>query len=367
MLRLVQISNPERRVHDYPHQFSGGMRQRVMIAMALVCRPQLLIADEPTTALDVTIQAQIIDLLLDMKSRFGMSVMLITHAMGVVAETAQRVVVMYAGKVVEQAPVEELFAHPAPSLHAGPDPLDSTHGQAHRRTHAAEPDSRHGAEPAGSAAGLPLRRSLRVRARHLPRRTAAAARNRARPQVGLRPVSDRRPPLLSVRALRKDFPLKGGLFAHEAPVVHAVDGVSFDISAGETLGLVGESGCGKSTTGRCILRLIEPSAGEIRFEGRDVTTLEGEALRGLRRDMQIIFQDPFASLNPRHTVRGIIGEALIIHRLAANRRDLRGPGRAIAGDGGTAARATCTAFRTSSPAASASASALRARWRCSPK
>ncbi len=129
-------------------------------------------------------------------------------------------------------------------------------------------------------------------------------------------------PLLSVRALRKDFPLKGSLFAQDAPAVHAVDGVSFDIAAGETLGLVGESGCGKSTTGRCILRLIEPSSGEIRFQGRDVTTLEGEALREMRRDMQIIFQDPFASLNPRHTVRGIIGEALIIHRLAANRREL---------------------------------------------
>jgi oligopeptide transport system ATP-binding protein len=129
-------------------------------------------------------------------------------------------------------------------------------------------------------------------------------------------------PLLSVRALRKDFPLKGGLFAQDAAVVHAVDGVSFDIAAGETLGLVGESGCGKSTTGRCILRLIEPSSGEILFQGRDVTNLEGEALRNLRRDMQIIFQDPFASLNPRHTVRGIIGEALIIHRLAHSRGEL---------------------------------------------
>jgi oligopeptide transport system ATP-binding protein len=131
-----------------------------------------------------------------------------------------------------------------------------------------------------------------------------------------------RPALLSVRALRKEFPLKAGLFAKDAPVVHAVDGVSFDIAEGETLGLVGESGCGKSTTGRCILRLIEPTAGEIWFRGRDVTNLHGEEFRALRRDVQIIFQDPFASLNPRHTVRGIIGEALIIHRLAANRREL---------------------------------------------
>jgi len=129
-------------------------------------------------------------------------------------------------------------------------------------------------------------------------------------------------PLLSVTALRKDFALKGGLFSKDAPVVHAVDGISFAIAPGETLGLVGESGCGKSTTGRCILRLIEPSSGQIMFKGRDVTDLQGEELRGLRRDMQIIFQDPFASLNPRHTVRGIIGEALVIHRLAANRREL---------------------------------------------
>jgi oligopeptide transport system ATP-binding protein len=129
-------------------------------------------------------------------------------------------------------------------------------------------------------------------------------------------------PLLSVTALRKEFPLKASVFAKDVPTVRAVDGVNFDIAAGETLGLVGESGCGKSTTGRCILRLIEPSSGQIMFQGRDVTDLQGEDLRGLRRDMQIIFQDPFASLNPRHTVRGIIGEALVIHRLAANRREL---------------------------------------------
>ena len=129
-------------------------------------------------------------------------------------------------------------------------------------------------------------------------------------------------PLLSVTALRKEFPLKASVFAKDVPTVRAVDGVNFDIAPGETLGLVGESGCGKSTTGRCILRLIEPSSGQIRFQGRDVTDLQGEDLRSLRRDMQIIFQDPFASLNPRHTVRGIIGEALVIHRLAANRREL---------------------------------------------
>src|ERR1700694_3313541 len=217
MLALVQIPNPKRRVNDYPHQFSGGMRQRVMIAMALSCHPKLLIADEPTTALDVTIQAQILDLLQDMKSCFGMSIMLITHAMGVVAEVAQRVVVMYAGKVVEQASVEQLFArHP---------------------------------------------RSM-----------------------------------------------------------HAVDCFDFTVDRAETPGLVGESGCGKSTTGRCVLRLIEPTSGEIHFEGRNVRRLEASELRALRRDIQIIFQDPYASLNPRMNVGAIVGEALIIHRLTKTRR-----------------------------------------------
>ena len=147
MLKLVQIPNAEGRVHDYPHQFSGGMRQRVMIAMALACKPKLVIADEPTTALDVTIQAQILDLLQDMKERFGMAVMLITHAMGVVAETAQRVVVMYAGKVVEEAPVDELFGNPAPSLHPGPDPLDPAHRSRQRAQDPAGGDRRLGADP----------------------------------------------------------------------------------------------------------------------------------------------------------------------------------------------------------------------------
>ena len=323
MLRLVNIPNPQRRVHDYPHQFSGGMRQRVMIAMALSCQPKLLIADEPTTALDVTIQAQILELMQEMKERFGMAIMLITHAMGVVAETCQRVTVMYAGKVVEEAPVERAVRQSAPSLHAGPDPLDPA-----RR-------------PRAAAQGSGSRRSrARCRACSIRRRAAASPRAASTPwrsapqampplkevapghRVRVRAVSGT-DALLSVRDLRKHFAVKGGVFSREVDRVHAVDGVSFDIGAGETLGLVGESGCGKSTTGRCILRLIEPSSGEVWFEGADVhAAWAATALRALRRDMQIIFQDPYASLNPRLTVGAIVGEALTIHDLAKSRREL---------------------------------------------
>ncbi len=321
MLRLVQIPNPERRIHDYPHQFSGGMRQRVVIAMALVCGPQLLIADEPTTALDVTIQAQILDLLNDMKARLGMAIMLITHAMGVVAENAQRVVVMYAGKVVEDAPVDELFANPRhPYTRGLIRAIPRVDAHAHQRMRLAQIPGMV-PSPARSAGRLSLCRTLRVRDRGLPQGGAAIASGRPRSQGGVHPVSDPLP-LLAVRDLKKHFSVTGGFLAREIDRVHAVDGVSLEIKPGETLGLVGEFGCGKSTTGRCIMRLIEPSSGEIWFEGRDVMRLEGRELRSLRRDMQIIFQDPFASLNPRHTVGGIIGEALIIHRLAKTRHEL---------------------------------------------
>ena len=179
MLRLVNIPNPQRRVHDYPHQFSGGMRQRVMIAMALSCQPKLLIADEPTTALDVTIQAQILELLQEMKERFGMAIMLITHAMGVVAETCQRVVVMYAGKVVEEAPVEALFGNPRHPYTQGLIRSIPRVDRAAAQKAAAGGDPRHGAQPARPAAGLPLRRALQVRhARSASQADAAAERGR---------------------------------------------------------------------------------------------------------------------------------------------------------------------------------------------
>ena len=328
MLALVQIPNPKRRVNDYPHQFSGGMRQRVMIAMALSCRPKLLIADEPTTALDVTIQAQILDLLQDMKSRFGMSIMLITHAMGVVAEVAQRVVVMYAGKVVEEAPVGQLFANPRhPYTQGLIRSIPRIDKAAVRKTRLQT-----------IAGVVPRLINPPPGCRFAPRcnfatdecRLAqpALARARTGPQGRVHPRGSDRlmsepsmsEPLLRVSNLTKQFPLKGGLFGRQAGSVHAVDGVDFQVGHGETLGLVGESGCGKSTTGRCVLRLIEPTSGEIHFEGKNVRSLEADALRILRRDIQIIFQDPYASLNPRMNVGAIVGEALIIHRLTKTRR-----------------------------------------------
>ena len=241
MLALVQIPNPKRRVNDYPHQFSGGMRQRVMIAMALSCQPKLLIADEPTTALDVTIQAQILDLLQDMKSRFGMSIMLITHAMGVVAEVAQRVVVMYAGKVVEEASGRAAVRQSAPSLYAGPDPLDPAprHGG-----HPQDPPAdhrRHRAEADRAAARLPLRGALQLCDRRMPDRTTRLARTRAGPQGGLHPCgSDGRPmsePLLSVSEPDQGISRsRAGCSAARPAASTRSTASNFHIDRGETLG-----------------------------------------------------------------------------------------------------------------------------------
>ena len=326
MLKLVHIPNAERRVKEYPHQLSGGMRQRIMIAMALSCNPKLLIADEPTTALDVTIQAQILDLLNELKTKLHMAVMLITHDMGVIAETAQRVVVMYAAKVAEEAPVADLFKEPLHPYTQGllrSIPRIDLAATARRRL-----ETIPGTVPTlrgEIAPGLPVRAALPVRESGLHREGSSAQGSQAGTQSVLLALLEgsrmAETPLLRVKNLKKYFPIRGGLFSREVARVHAVDDVSFDILKGETLGLVGESGCGKSTTGRCILRLIEPTAGEVWFEDKNVTTLDKRSLRHLRRDMQIIFQDPYASLNPRMTVGSIIGEALVIHKLAKTKRE----------------------------------------------
>ena len=301
---LVRIADGPARLNEFPHTFSGGMRQRIMIAMALACRPRLLIADEPTTALDVTIQAQILELVRELQAEVGMSVMFITHDMGVVAEVADRVVVMLAGEKVEERPVAGVFddpRHPYTRRLLGAVPrLGALAGGDRPR--------RFGLTDASDAFGAP---------------GAGETGNGASDGAGPSPPGalppeepDRRgDTILEVSGLTTRFPVRGGLFGRLRGRIHAVEGVSFSLRAGETLALVGESGCGKSTTGRSILRLIEPVAGTVRFEGRDLTTAGAEELRAARRRIQMIFQDPYGSLNPRKSVGAALREPMIVHGL----------------------------------------------------
>ena len=283
----VRIPAAKARIHDYPHRFSGGMRQRVMIAMALACRPKLLIADEPTTALDVTIQAQILDLIKLLQEEEGMSVLFITHDMGVVAEIADRTVVMYRGQAVESGPTAALFEQ------------------------AEHPYTR------ALLAAVPRLGSMTGRSR--PMRFPIIDRITGEPDIPIETVDTvaAARPILEVADLTTRFKIHGGFMGRLKGRVHAVEKVSFSIAAGETLSLVGESGCGKSTTGRSVLRLIEPMAGSVLLDGEDILKLDPSALRDRRKRMQMIFQDPFASLDPRMTVGAAIAEPLLINRLAS--------------------------------------------------
>uniref|UniRef100_A0A9E8CQP0 Glutathione import ATP-binding protein GsiA n=1 Tax=Bosea sp. NBC_00436 TaxID=2969620 RepID=A0A9E8CQP0_9HYPH len=288
MLDKVRIPSAKTRFDNYPHQLSGGMRQRVMIATALACKPKLLIADEPTTALDVTIQAQILELIKTLQDEERMSVLFITHDMGVVAEIADRVVVMWKGKKLEDAPAAQVFNNPVhgytKALLAAVPKLGDMGGHARPlRFPRIDPDN-------GKVEGKPVEQPDTVQAAE--------------------------PPLLEVAGLTTRFGIRGGVLGRLRGQVHAVEDVSFSLRRGETLALVGESGCGKSTTGRSILRLVEPSFGTVRFGGRDVTGLGKSDLRDVRRDMQMIFQDPFASLNPRKSVGSALAEPILVHGLA---------------------------------------------------
>ncbi len=341
LLEAVGISDPARRLRDYPFQFSGGMKQRVMIAMALAGRPQLLIADEPTTALDVTIQAQVLDLLAKIQCERGMGMLLITHDLGVVARMAHRVGVMYAGEVVETGPREAFFHAP---LHPYARKLFAALPGAGRR--GAPLDAPHGAVPAldhdfpgcrfAERCALAFDRcddeapawhrigEQAVRC-HLyegvstlhPQPVAgatSAALHRARSAA----------PVLEVRDLSVHFPVRKGLLRRTVGHVRAVDGVSLRLAPGRTLALVGESGCGKTTVGKAVLKLIEPSAGELFLDGENISAYRGEQLHALRCAVQMVFQDPFASLNPRMRVGDIIEEGMVSLDVEPDPRARRG-------------------------------------------
>jgi glutathione transport system ATP-binding protein len=280
MLERVRIAEAARQLDRYPFQLSGGMRQRVMIAMALSCRPRLLIADEPTTALDVTVQAQVLRLIHELQRELGMGMVFITHDMGVVAEIADRVVVMRAGERVEEGDVFSVFEAPR-----------------HPYTRAL-------------LAGVPALGSLAGEALPMPFPDPSGAP--PAPQATVRNET-----VLAIEHLTTRFEVRRGVFGRRAGRIHAVEQVSLAIRAGETLGLVGESGCGKSSTGRSIIRLEQPESGRILLGGEDVTTLDRESEKKLRRRVQYVFQDPFASLDPRLTVGFSVAEPIRTHRLAS--------------------------------------------------
>ncbi len=298
LLDQVGIPDPARRVDSYPHELSGGQKQRVMIAQAMACEPQLLIADEPTTALDVTIQKQVLELMSELQQRYGMSLLFITHDLGVIAEVADRVVVMYRSNKVEEGLTRELFQN------------------------ASHPYTR-GLVACRPALDSNPRRLLTVADFMTPAgERLEISEERMAPQVKRSSAEiEAAPVLLEVRDLHTRFPISGGWFGRTVDHVRAVDGVSLQIRRGQTLGLVGESGCGKTTLGRSLLRLVEPASGQILFDGQDVTSADPASLRALRRRMQIVFQDPYSSLNPRMTVADILIEPLQVHRLGGTRSE----------------------------------------------
>ncbi len=288
LLERVRIPAASSRFDEYPHQLSGGMLQRIMIAMALACRPKLLIADEPTTALDVTVQAEILQLTKSLQDEENMAVLFITHDMGVVAEIADRTVVMFRSRALETGKTEQIFAQPAnvytKALLSAVPRLGSMEGHDYPAT-------------------FPLTD------------TDTGVSSAEREIAGTIPAN--KPPILEVRNLITRFDIKSGILGRVSGRVHAVENISFDLHEGETLALVGESGCGKSTTGRSVLRLIEPVSGSIRINGQDVRSLAPAALSKQRQHMQMIFQDPFSSLNPRMRVGEAIMEPLVSHGLAS--------------------------------------------------
>ncbi|MDX1944269.1 MAG: ABC transporter ATP-binding protein [Pirellulaceae bacterium] len=334
LFREVGIPDPESRIDSYPHQMSGGQKQRVMIAMALSCNPKLLIADEPTTALDVTIQAQILDILRRLRDQRGMSVLFITHDLGVIAEIADEVAIMFRGKVVEYGKVLDIFERPkhpyTKGLLACKPRLETQYKVlptvADFMETAKDGDGMKIVEKQMTPERLAqLTTQGRGRLLHPKSELAALGHPWGENQhpADTQAVPEGQSPLLSVRDLKVHFPIRKGILLRTVGHVKAVDGISFDIYRGQTLGLVGESGCGKTTAGRAILRLIEPDGGQVRYDGIDLAKLGSGDLRRIRRKLQIIFQDPYGSMNPRMTIEAALTEPMIIQRLGTSGKDRR--------------------------------------------
>ncbi|MFD2513984.1 ABC transporter ATP-binding protein [Pontibacter locisalis] len=312
LFERAKLPRPEKIFDTYPHEISGGQKQRVMIAMAMACEPSLLIADEPTTALDVTVQARVLQLINELRLKENTAVLFITHDLGIVAEIADRILVMYKGRLVEQGSVMDIFTNPQhpytkgllacqPKLSVKPQSvlpvvsdflLKDDHGNVIERDK-------------GAATKLV----------DLVSKEASSLTNPEQQQIA---------PLLKVENLKVHFPIRKGFFGRVTGYIKAVDGVSFEVQPGETIALVGESGCGKTTLARALLRLLEPTKGSIIFDGQDITRLVPEELRKRRRDFQMIFQDPYASLNPMHTVGETIMEPMRVHKYYADDKERRG-------------------------------------------
>ncbi len=297
LLNQVGIPDPDTRIDSYPHEMSGGQRQRIMIAMAIACEPEILIADEPTTALDVTIQKQILKLLADLQKKYGMSILFITHDLGVIGDIADDVVVMYRGDIVEQGNASQIFNNPQhpytkgllacrPSLEKNPSRLPTV-------------------SDFMSESGEEIKKDIS----HLLKEKVH------------RPITDDQEVILEIKDVSKHFPLKKNIFGKTISWVEAVNGINLKIRRGRTLGLVGESGCGKTTLGRTLIRLIEPTSGEIIFDGQNLTELSNSEMKPVRKKIQIIFQDPYASLNPRMTIGSAIMEPMLIHNIGKNKKE----------------------------------------------